>query len=87
MWVLLTVDLNNLTDTKKRDAFYEDLKKKKWTKFRATTTTWSASFEDTISAARAVEMTKADVAEAARVAGIGSCDAVCLAGAAKPTVF
>lgn len=87
MHVLLTVDLNSVTDTKKRDRFNEELKNKQWKKFRETTTTWHAKFQDGVSAAGAVATTKKEVAAAATAAGIASWDAVCLAGEDAPTIF
>jgi len=87
MHVLLTVDLNNLTDSKKREKFYAELEKKQWKKFRTTTTTWHAKFRDDVSAAGAVATSKKEVADAAQVAGIVSWDAVCLAGDDAPTIF
>lgn len=81
--VMLSIDLNNVTSTV-RAKFYEELQGKQWAKLKLTTT-WRARFNDNVSKADAISVTKSDVASAAKTAGVVSYEAAASASDEAPT--
>lgn len=87
MYAMLSLDLERNTTTERREKFYEYLKKEKWTKVPYVTTTWHASFQDGVTESGVISTTKADVANAAKYAGVTSYNAVVNVGQSQPTTF
>lgn len=77
---LLTLDLENGVSTENRAKFYEYLKKENWSKLSALTTAWKCSFKDGITRESAIRITKNDVANAAKYAGVSSYNAAVQVG-------
>ena len=69
MHALLSIEFHQV-DPSKYAPFEEYLEEQKWRK--RIRTTWTASFEDSVTYDSAVAMTKSEVAQAALVAGIRS---------------
>jgi hypothetical protein len=87
MYAMLSLDLDRNTSTEQRDKFYEYLKNEKWTKIPEITTTWYASFKDTVSESEIISTTKTDVSNAAKHSRVTSYDAVVHVGPSEPTSF
>lgn len=68
---LLTVDLFSATP-EQRKVFDGELGELKWTKIKSASTTWKATFGDSVSRADAIDTAKDDVAVAANVAKVKS---------------
>ena len=87
MFAMLSLDLDYKTTSERREKFYEYLKKEEWTKVPRLTTIWYARFNEGILESRIIEITKIDVAAAAKTAGVTSYDCVVNVSNSKPTTF
>ncbi len=77
--VLVTVELCGMYEMRRRE-FAVEMSKRKWVRFPSATTTnaYCVEFPDLGSEPDAVASAEADIAEAAKAAGIYNWDAVCV---------
>lgn len=84
---MLSLDLERGVSEERRQRFYEHLRREKWVKVAKVTTTWWARFNEGVSDAVAVQVTRQDVANAASYAGINYYEAVVHVGDGEPVAF
>ncbi len=84
---LLTLDLENGVSSERRQKVYEHLKQAKWAKLKSLTTTWKCSFNDDVSRDSAIRVSKQDVADAAKNAGVYNYNAVVQVGQGEVEEF
>lgn len=72
---LLTMDLNNLVPTEKRETFYSELRDRKWHKIDALTTVWIKLWTDASTDEGILNTAESQIKESANEAGITHYDA------------
>ncbi|MFY4857618.1 hypothetical protein ACOTVL_04075 [Aliarcobacter butzleri] len=84
--VLLTLDLNNVTQ-EKRETFYQLLEKNQWKKIGKINTVWKAKFKEDVTREGALNSSKNEIKRLASQSLISSFDAVLQAGEGDVVVF
>jgi hypothetical protein len=83
---MVSVDLHAATGEQRR-CFDTAMRAREWTKLHEVTTTWKASFDESVSRVDAETLAKRQVKEAARLAGIADFDAALLSSGYDVSVF
>ncbi len=84
--VLLAIELGESVSDDQRDAFCKALSGKRWIRVKPLQNTWQASFRDDVSEARAIEMSKKDVADSASESAVSDYSAALHTGPSLPVV-
>lgn len=84
--VLLTLDLNNVTQ-EKREIFYQLLKDNQWIKISNINTVWKATYQEGVTRDNALNTSKNEIKSFATQSLIPSFDAVFQAGEGDVVVF